>query len=215
MSDFAPTPDQLEQARKLFARECLFTIGAQKSEHIPATDIPEVAFVGRSNVGKSSLLNALTNRKSLARTSSTPGRTRQLNFFVLDNQLMLVDLPGYGYAKASKRDIEGWTNLMFDYLIGRSQLSRVFLLIDSRHGIKPNDEEAMRVLNEVAVPYQVVLTKCDKTGAVELEKIKARAMEIIAKNVAALPRLACTSSEKKIGIDLLQAEIISLAGLTA
>ena len=167
--------------------------------------------VGRSNVGKSSLINALTNRKGLARASNTPGRTRELNYFNVDERLFVVDLPGYGYAKASKADIARWTKLTRAFLFGRASLRRVFLLIDSRHGIKNNDLELMAMLDETAVTYQVVLTKVDKLKKGELDKVYAKTSAIIAKRPAAFPELVATSSEKKNGLDLLRAEIATLA----
>ena len=173
--------------------------------------MPEICFAGRSNVGKSSLINALTNRKGLARASNTPGRTRELNYFNVDERLFVVDLPGYGYAKASKADIARWTKLTRAFLFGRASLRRVFLLIDSRHGIKPNDLELMAMLDETAVTYQIVLTKVDKLKKGEQEKIFTKTEAIIAKRPAAFPELIATSSEKKNGLDILRAEIASLA----
>ena len=152
----------LEAGRLLFAQEAHFILAAVKADQVPESALPEVAFAGRSNVGKSSLVNALTGRRTLARSSGTPGRTQQLIFFNLGQRLMLVDLPGYGYAKAPKQDVERWTRLTRSYLKGRPQLRRVLLLVDSRHGLKDVDRRIMRELDEAAVSYQVVLTKCDK-----------------------------------------------------
>ena len=163
--------EEVEAGRKLFARECGFVAGVADEAALPPGSLPEIAFVGRSNVGKSSLVNALTGRRMLARTSNTPGRTRQLNFFALDGRLMLVDLPGYGYAAASKSAIQGWTRLTQNYLRGRSSLRRVYLLIDSRHGLKPVDHDVMQMLDDAAVSYHVVLTKADKPKKTELEAV--------------------------------------------
>ncbi|MBT4941062.1 MAG: YihA family ribosome biogenesis GTP-binding protein, partial [Rhodospirillaceae bacterium] len=161
----------LEQGRVLFAQNCEFLISAASFEQLPDSELPEIAFAGRSNVGKSSLLNALTGRKNLARTSNTPGRTQQVNFFDLGGRMMLTDLPGYGYARATKSVVEKWTRLIKSYLKGRVQLRRVCLLIDSRHGLKATDHEAMDLMDGAAVAYQIILTKCDKIKASELEKL--------------------------------------------
>lgn len=202
---------QIEAGRLLFARDVDFMLSAVSLETLPPARLPEICFAGRSNVGKSSLINALTNRKGLARASNTPGRTRELNYFNVDERLFVVDLPGYGYAKASKADIARWTKLTRAFLFGRASLRRVFLLIDSRHGIKPNDLELMAMLDETAVTYQVVLTKVDKLKKGEQEKISTKTEAIIAKRPAAFPELIATSSEKKNGLDILRAEIASLA----
>lgn len=211
----ATTPEfteaQIEDGRLLFARDVDFMMSVVKLEDLPPPNRPEICFAGRSNVGKSSLINALTNRKGLARASNTPGRTRELNYFNVHDRLNLVDLPGYGYARASKSDIKNWTQLTRAFLRGRAGLRRVFLLIDSRHGIKPSDIELMEMLDEVAVIYQLVLTKTDKIKKVELDKVKRRTSRTIGKRPAAHPELMVTSSEKKTGIDLLRAEIASLA----
>ncbi|MEX1060691.1 MAG: ribosome biogenesis GTP-binding protein YihA/YsxC, partial [Methyloceanibacter sp.] len=158
------TAADIAKGEALFKGACTFVKGVVRIEDLPKDGRPEIAFAGRSNVGKSSLINALTGRTSLARVSVTPGRTRELNFFTIGKNaaLYLVDMPGYGYARASKAAIKGWTRLIGDYLKGRRELKRVFLLIDARHGIKPNDEETMKLLDEAAVSYQVVLTKADK-----------------------------------------------------
>ncbi len=181
-------------------------------DRLPPGGAPEFAFAGRSNVGKSSLLNAVTGRKALARTSGDPGRTRQLNFFSLGELAWLVDLPGYGYARAPKPEIARWTQLTGDYLRGRQQLARVFLLIDSRHGLKPSDIEVMSALDTAAVSYQIVLTKTDKLKSAELDKMLADTAEKIRKRPAAHPVLHATSSSKGAGIDALRAEIATLAG---
>lgn len=202
---------RLEEGRLLFAQEARFVLAAVKADQVPASLWPEVAFAGRSNVGKSSLVNALTGRRTLARTSSTPGRTQQLIFFELGRRLMLVDLPGYGYAKAPKKDVERWTRLTRSYLKGRPQLRRVLLLVDSRHGLKDVDREVMSELDKAAVSYQIVLTKSDKVKAPALELLVERTAEEVATHVAAHPQIIVTSSEKGMGIELLRAELAALA----
>lgn len=202
--------DIIEAGRLLFSREIVFERGVVALDHLPEGDLPEIAFAGRSNAGKSSLLNALTNRKTLARASAEPGRTRELNFFRLDERVRLVDLPGYGYAKASKDAIARWTGLMRDYLRGRAPLKRVMLLIDARHGVKPNDLEIMDALDKAAVVYQAVLTKADKLKTGELAGVVAATEQVLAKRPAAHPAVIATSSETGAGIDLLRAEIASL-----
>jgi GTP-binding protein len=203
----------LARGEALFKGPCTFVKGVVKIDGLPQDGRPEVAFAGRSNVGKSSLINALTGRTSLARVSVTPGRTRELNFFTLgkDAALYLVDMPGYGYARASKSEIEGWTRLIRDYLKGRRELKRVFLLIDARHGIKPNDEETMTAMDEAAVSYQVVLTKADKPKAAELGAIKAKVAEKLAKHPAAYPQVLTTSARTGSGIPELRAAVAVLA----
>ena len=203
-------PD-LESGRLLFTQNCDFLISAASFNQLPDTDLPEIAFAGRSNVGKSSLLNALTGRKNLARTSNTPGRTQQVNFFDLGGRMMLTDLPGYGYAKAAKSVVDQWTRLIKSYLRGRVQLRRVCLLIDSRHGLKDTDREAMALMDEVAVAYQIVLTKCDKIKAAELEKLLVKTDKEIAKHVAAHPEILVTSSFKSLGIEEMRAALATLA----
>jgi GTP-binding protein len=201
-----------DDARRLFSGPCDFMLGVTAIAALPDRDVPEVAFAGRSNVGKSSLLNAVTGRKALARTSNTPGRTRELNFFDLAGQLRLVDLPGYGYARASRKDVHAWTGLTRDYLKGRPNLRRVLVLIDGRHGLKPVDVETMDVLDVSAVPYQLVLTKADKVKPTELEARRGVMAERIAKRPAAHPEILATSSQTGEGIDELRLE---LARLTA
>ena len=203
-------PDQ-EAGRRLFAAPCTFLLSVAQMPQLPASDLPEVAFAGRSNVGKSSLVNALTARKTLARTSNTPGRTQQLNFFDLGKRLMLVDLPGYGYAQASKSDITQWTGLTRDYLRGRAQLRRVLLLVDARHGLKPNDREVMEQFDTTAVVYQVVLTKADKVKPLELDALLAKTRQELLTHVAAYPDVAVTSAVKRRGIAELRAELAELA----
>jgi GTP-binding protein len=213
MSHAIPNSDDIAQGEALFKGPCTFVKGVVKIDGLPQDGRPEVAFAGRSNVGKSSLINALTGRTSLARVSVTPGRTRELNFFTLgkDAVLYLVDMPGYGYARATKSEIKGWTRLIRDYLKGRRELKRVFLLIDARHGIKPNDEETMTAMDEAAVSYQVVLTKADKPKAVELEAIKAKVAEKLAKHPAAYPQVLTTSARMGSGIPELRAAVALLA----
>lgn len=208
MDDDRPDP---EAGRLLFAAECRFVTGVARLEQLPPADMPEVAFIGRSNVGKSSLINALTGRKALAKTSNTPGRTQQLNFFDLDGRLMMADLPGYGFAKAPKPAVQAWTRLIRAYLQGRPNLMRVCLLIDSRHGIKKSDEDFMAMLDKAAVVYQVVLTKIDKLKPAEVEKVDAETRQRLASRVAAFPRQVVTSAEKGDGIAELRAELAMLA----
>ncbi len=195
---------QREAARRLFAGECDFLKGVVNIAGLPADDRVEIAFAGRSNVGKSSLINALLGRKALARTSNTPGRTREINYFTLGERLYVVDMPGYGYARASKSLVEGWNRLIHDYLRGRATLSRVFLLIDSRHGLKPNDVEIMEMLDEAAVSYQIVLTKLDKLKKAAQEAIIPATKARLAKHPAAYPEVIATSSLKRTGLDDLR-----------
>lgn len=206
-------PELIECGRWLFAQECVFVSGAANYDGVPEADLPEIAFVGRSNVGKSSLINALAGRKTLARTSNTPGRTQQINFFRLQDALMLADLPGYGYAKASKTEIKRWTRLIFDYLRGRPSLRRVCLLIDARHGLKDKDIEVMKDLDEAAVSYQIVLTKCDKVKPGALLRLTDSTSSRIAKHVAAHPTIIRTSSLRNKGIEALRAELAMMADI--
>ena len=207
MTDEPFTEDQIEAARILFARPAVFLMGAAAIDGLPPPDLPEVAFAGRSNVGKSSLINALVGQKHLARASNEPGRTREVNFFVLDDQLRLVDLPGYGWAKASKDAVKKFQNLGRSYLRGRPNLKRVYLLIDARHGLKAVDTEALDALDLAAVSYQIVLTKADKLKATEVASVTERTLKAVSKRPAAFPRVLATSSEKGTGIPVLRAEI--------
>ncbi|MEZ5995029.1 MAG: ribosome biogenesis GTP-binding protein YihA/YsxC [Hyphomonadaceae bacterium] len=203
--------ERLEAGRLLFAGPVAFERGVPSMEHLPDASLPEVAFAGRSNVGKSSLVNALTGRNKLARASTEPGRTRELNFFRMGDRLRLVDLPGYGYAKAARSDIGRWTALTRDYLRGRPTLKRVILLIDSRHGVKPHDKDVMDALDTAAVNYQLVLTKADKVKPTEIEALLNATRALIAKRPAAHPEIIATSAETGLGIDLLRGEIAALA----
>ena len=205
---------EIEKARKLFSGECKFIAAALNSNAVPDEECYEIAFAGRSNVGKSSLVNALTNRKTLARTSQTPGRTRQLIFFELQHnvtKLRLVDLPGYGYAKAPKKDIQSWTSLTLKYLKGRPSLRTICLLIDSRRGIGVYDELIMKELDKAAVSWIVILTKADKLTNEEIEKIKDSTSENISKHPASYPEIIVTSSLKSDGIPMLRAYLASLS----
>src|SRR5271166_4126173 len=204
-------PNIVEAGRRLFAREARFVAGAIQASALPRDNLPEIAFAGRSNVGKSSLLNALTGRRALARTSNTPGRTRQINFFDLDARLILVDLPGYGYAEAPKIEIKRWTDLLRRYLLIRATLRRVCLLIDSRHGIKDADYPLMLMLDEAGVSYQVVLTKTDKLGPSELALIAERTRVQMASHAAAHPEIHLTSALEHQGIAALRAMLASFA----
>ena len=205
--------DAIEAARILFARPCLFMMGAVQIDGLPPADLPEVAFAGRSNVGKSSLINGLVGQKHLARASNEPGRTREVNFFVLDERLRLVDLPGYGFARASKTDTKKFQNLGRAYLRGRPNLKRVYLLIDARHGLKTVDAEALDALDLAAVSYQIVLTKADKIKPAELDKVVAATLKGVSKRPAAFPRVLATSSEKGTGLPELRAEIVEAVGV--
>ncbi len=211
--DFKPeqySDEQLKAGENLFQLPTTFMLGVAKAEQLPLTNLNEVAFAGRSNVGKSSLINAVTAQNGLAKTSNTPGRTQQLNYFNTNDQILLVDLPGYGYAQAPQSLVKQWQNLLFAYLRGRVNLKRVFVLIDARHGIKKVDEEIMDMLDQAAVTYQIILTKSDKISAAALEKVLSETEEKTSKRAAAFVKIIATSSEKNKGIDQVRAEIASL-----
>ena len=210
--DFEPkdyTLEQIDKAKNLFKNKAEFVLGVANLEQLPCSEIPEIAFAGRSNVGKSSLINAITGQKSLAKTSNTPGRTQQLNFFKIDSKIFLVDLPGYGYAQAPESQVKQWQRVIFAYLQGRVCLKRVFVLIDSRHGIKKVDREIMELLDKAAVTYQIVLTKTDKISRQSLDKILSETAAEVAKHAAAYTKVLATSSEKNVGIDDLRIDIAS------
>ena len=221
MSDAAPVPEVLppaptagasaiEAGRRLFARPVTFVRGVARIDQLPGDTLPEACFAGRSNVGKSSLINALLGRKGVARTSNTPGRTQQLNFFLLAQCLMLVDLPGYGFARAPKDLVSDWNVLLRTYLRGRVPLRRVFLLIDGRHGAKRSDREMMKLLDDTAVSYRVVLTKTDKIGAGTRDRLLEETTALLAGHPAAFPHAVATSSVRGGGIPELRAELAAL-----
>ncbi|MBC8130256.1 MAG: YihA family ribosome biogenesis GTP-binding protein [Rhizobiaceae bacterium] len=222
MTETPPLVDTETSAgtRLFFERPWVFIRGVPAMKFLPPEGPPEIAFAGRSNVGKSSLINALVRQKGLARTSNTPGRTQELNYFVpggfsgegLDlPPIALVDMPGYGYAEAPKEQVDAWTKLVFDYLRGRSTLKRVFVLIDSRHGIKANDADVLALLDKAAVSYQIVLTKSDKIKPQAVPKLIEATQKLIAKRPAAFPELIATSSEKSEGLSELQSVIATFA----
>jgi GTP-binding protein len=213
------TPEEhaawLEAGRLLFAAECRFFFASQRLDQLPPPAGPEVAFAGRSNVGKSSLLNALTGRRTLARTSNQPGRTRQLNFFDLGGRLTLVDMPGYGYAQASRDVKEDWQGLMFEYLRGRPTLRRIVLLLDSRIEVKDTDNQVMDLLDRAAVTFQIVLTKTDGVTGPKLAAKQAEAAALASAHPAAYPQTLATSSETGAGVDVLRAALTELAAPVA
>ena len=213
MSDPEYSHAELEAARRLFAGPCDFMLGVVSMDNLPDEGCPEIAFAGRSNVGKSSLLNGLTGRKGLARASNTPGRTRELNYFNLGDVLRLVDLPGYGYAKASRKDVNNWTALTRDFLRGRTVLRRVCLLIDSRHGLKETDTDVMDLLDQSAVNYQIVLTKIDKVKPSGIPILTGQIAEKIKRRPAAHPTVMATSAEKGTGMAELRAALTALSVL--
>ena len=207
--------DLKEEARRLFAGRVEFLLSAPSLKFLPDPGAPEIAFAGRSNVGKSSLLNALTGRKSIARTSVTPGRTQELNYFEVGSptRLRLVDMPGYGFAKAPLKVVDAWKRLVRDYLRGRVELKRTLVLIDSRHGVKDVDRDMMKMLDEAAVGYRLVLTKADKIKASELEAVVAATQVEARKHPAAYPVVHVTSSEKGMGIEELRAAVLEDASV--
>lgn len=221
------TPEELEaqeaadraalakRASRLFSGRVDFLLSAPQLKFLPEPTVPEIAFCGRSNVGKSSLLNALTGRRSIARTSVTPGRTQELNIFEVGDPTLfrLVDMPGYGFAKAPVKVVERWKNLVKTYLRGRQVLNRTLMLVDSRHGLKEVDREMMRMLDETAVSYRIVLTKADKIKTSELDRVAEATAEEAKKHPAAYPELHLTSSEKGMGLDELRAAVLADAGV--
>jgi GTP-binding protein len=205
------TPDEIEAARKFFAGPCDFVWGTQKSgDALPPAKLPEVAFVGRSNVGKSSLVNALTGRKTLARVSQTPGATRQINFFDLGHRLMLADLPGYGFAKVSRTEAAAWQEMIFSYLRTRAQLRRALVLIDARRGIMDTDHQVLGLLNQAAVSTLIVLTKFDQLAKGERDEVLASTKAAAGQHTVVLEEIIATSSETAEGIPLLRAHLLAL-----
>ena len=207
----AISPEAIEAGRRLFTRAWTFARGSPDLDHLPPDDRPEIAFAGRSNVGKSSLINGLVGQLRLARASNTPGRTQELNFFVEpEAALFLVDMPGYGFAEAPKEKVASWNRTLRGYLAGRRTLLRVFLLIDARHGLKPADDEIMALLDGAAVSYQVILTKADKISQTDLASVTARTLQALAKQAAAFPSVIATSAETGLGLEDLRAVIAKL-----
>ena len=202
--------ERLKKGRELFNKKCDFMLSVAHLKQLPPDDKVEIAFAGRSNVGKSSLINAIFGQRKLAKTSSTPSRTQQLKYFNLDEKVYIVDLPGYGFAKAPKDIVKNWQQLINTYLVGRANLRRVFLLIDSRHGIKKIDSEIMDMLDKAAVTYQIVLTKIDKISTKELDKVIESTNKIVSEHTAAHTLVLKTSSEKNLYLDELKAEVFDL-----
>lgn len=200
-------PEEIEYGRWLFTQQTDFMLGVAHLEQLPQTSAVEICFAGRSNVGKSSLINALCGRRDLARTSSTPGRTQQLNFFKIIDKLVFCDQPGYGYAKAPVAEVKKWQDVVFAYLRGRPQLRRAFVLIDGRHGIKNTDRPVMEMMDKAAMSYQVIVTKTDKAKKADIEKHLEKIKQELAKRPAAHPEILLTSSEKGIGIEEVRATI--------
>ena len=207
--------DQLQAGRRLFNGTARFRLGVAHIEQLPPVTLVEVAFAGRSNVGKSSLINALTGVNGLARASNTPGRTRELNYFDVGGDFTLVDMPGYGFAKAAKKEVRQWQNMLKAYLRGRVGLTRAFVLIDARHGVMTPDFEMFQMLDAAGVPYQLVLTKCDKINRHELAELETETLAHLQRRAAAVQRLHLTSSERGFGIDNLRAEIAVLLNLAS
>ena len=211
---FLTLEEQTEKLKKegneLFKKSPVFLRGVASVDQLPVGQLPEFAFAGRSNVGKSSLINAVTQTRGLARASNTPGRTQELNFFDVSGVFYIVDLPGYGYASAPEKMVQAWTRLIHDYLRGRVQLKRVFLLIDSRHGIKEVDVKIMKMLDSAAVSYQIILTKIDKISKQACEKVLSETIETAKKHVAAYPEILVTSSEKNINIEAVRAQFVKV-----
>lgn len=216
MSDRADSiagADLQTRADWLFRQECRFVAGAAEAARIPPPELPEIAFVGRSNVGKSTLINALMGRKHLVRTSNTPGRTQQINFFNLGQKLMLIDLPGYGYAKVSRTDVEAWGRLIDAYLRERPNLMRVCVLIDSRHGVKDTDVQMVQMLDEYKMPAQLILTKSDKASKAERDEALASAEELMRASGFAIERVYQSSSVYTDSLGAIRAELTAAAGL--